>query len=426
MMASGGRNMPGAGNERAIKTSLNSAEVMRAYRFLIAEAEKLPDSSLKTQTLDALQPNTCIRHRIGLTDAVKKAIVQKLRNEKLVDPADTDARLEAGIFPPVLDEQSDCPHLPQPIFAAPGSSFGGHHSYPGGLVVHESNNEISAVNLVKQNIKVYGGGLLKESPKLDIKERLAAVVKLYLEEKPEDLPESGVDLSSTEIRMDLLIAAPIWHDWAKTIVFQWNANGTEFSELKLGGNGVTDNFDASGGDSKTPGHHIIGLAETMKRGLLPEFVITQASAHEEGPTTKNEFQVVNWLRAAAIIARIDPVARGYLDKDDHGRLRLPRLPEWRVEYFLHNLSDADWHYSGQAVESVEAILQKLAPQFGFDPVKVDEYNNEFRNPVLSNLTAEHLWMSYSHKGLEGVKAELDHLCQPGRLKCGGRDNAARN
>ncbi|MCY7273599.1 MAG: hypothetical protein LH702_07590 [Phormidesmis sp. CAN_BIN44] len=102
------------------------------------------------------------------------------------------------------------------------------------------------------------------------------------------------------ISKDSLLAAPIWHDWAKAIVFQWNADGTEFTELEFGGNGTTDNNGAAG-DSRTSAHHIISLAEAMKRGLAAEFVITQASAHA-APTLGNEYKVVNWLNAAAILA----------------------------------------------------------------------------------------------------------------------------
>jgi len=41
----------------------------------------------------------------------------------------------------------------------------------------------------------------------------------------------------------------------------------------------------------------------MKRGLPADFVMTQASAHSV-PTSGKEYKVVNWLRAAAIIARL--------------------------------------------------------------------------------------------------------------------------
>lgn len=133
---------------------------------------------------------------------------------------------------------------------------------------------------------------------------------------------------ATRILTSLIIGAPLWHDWAKPMVFQWNANGTEFVELNFGGNGVTDNFGAAG-DSRTGGHHIITIAEEMARGLNLEFVITQASAHS-APASGNEYKVVNWLRAGAILAQIDPVAAGYLYVDAAGRLRLPPLRSWAI------------------------------------------------------------------------------------------------
>jgi hypothetical protein len=105
--------------------------------------------------------------------------------------------------------------------------------------------------------------------------------------------------SAIPIDDDIIIAAPVGHDWAKTMVFQWNEDGTEFTELDTGGNGKTDNYGVRG-TSKTGGHHIIGVAETMARKLPPAFVVTQASAHGS-PTSGNEFQVVNWIRAASIL-----------------------------------------------------------------------------------------------------------------------------
>jgi hypothetical protein len=33
------------------------------------------------------------------------------------------------------------------------------------------------------------------------------------------------------IDQDVILAAPIWHDWAKSIVFQWNEDGNEFTEF---------------------------------------------------------------------------------------------------------------------------------------------------------------------------------------------------
>jgi hypothetical protein len=152
-------------------------------------------------------------------------------------------------------------------------------------------------------------------------------------------------------------------------------------------------------------------------------VITQASAHS-APTNGNEYKVVNWLRAAALLAQIDPVEKGYLYLDKDGRLRLPPVRKLGgvdltaaspsqtnllVEYTLHGLSDADFTYSIPAVTSVQVVLQTLAPQFGYDFSKTSEYNNRYRNPVLSFMTAERLMILYSERGPDGVSMELNKL-----------------
>jgi hypothetical protein len=214
------------------------------------------------------------------------------------------------------------------------------------------------------------------------------------------------------VNQDVILAAPIWHDWAKMMVFQWNADGTEFTELNFGGAGVTDDFGQAG-DSRTGGHHILSIAEAMARGLSPEQVITQASAHS-APTLGNEFKVVNWLRAAAIVAQIDPVAKGFLTTDATGNLRLPPLlglgdgvnlpangqTNLLLEYQIHNLSDSDFVNSIPAVTEAQVLLQTVAPQFGVDPTDTTTFNNQFRNVVLANLSPERLSVLYSQDGLD--------------------------
>src|SRR5215475_10534395 len=304
----------GAGNAAAIALAKKSPLVQSAYKFLLTQAAKIKDDKLRKETLDALGDNPCVRHRANLTDAQKDAIIATLVAQKLVnlaDAANITGGVKAGIFPALIDDGTACPKLPQKFFSAPGStSVFGHHSYPGGLPIHESNNETADLHLATEYREIYGSnghGL----PTID----------------PDDVQGKGFnhhdnDDSDIFIDQDLIVAAPLWHDWAKPMVFQWNANGTEFAELNFGGFGTTDNFGGTAGDSRTGGHHIITIAEEMSRGLSPEFVITQASAHS-APTSGNEFKVVNWLRAGAIIAGIDPVSAGYLYLDQGGHLRLP-------------------------------------------------------------------------------------------------------
>jgi hypothetical protein len=405
----------GQGNENATALSKRSPIVQSAFQYLIAQAATIRDQKLQKETLDVItNPEMCVQQRIGVTGAKQKAIVQQMIAQGLVDKND-DATfpggLQAGIFPPVLAENSACPKVPQPYMAAPGSSFGGHHSYPGGLPVHTANNETSSISLANQYRRIYG----QTGPnRLPIMNR--------------DMLQQGTPVvqSAIFIDQDLIIAAPLWHDWAKTVVFQWNADGSEFRELNFGGNGTTDAYGAAG-NSKTSAHHIIGVAESMKRGLSPAFVITQASAHS-APTNGDEYKVVNWLRTAALLAQIDPVEKGYLYADKSGRLRLPPLRKLGsldlnaasssqtnllVEYTLHNLSDADYTYSIPGVTSVQVLLQALAPQYGYDPTKTSAYNNQYRNPVLSYLTAERLMIIYSEQGLDGVSGEVKKLRDAG-------------
>jgi hypothetical protein len=150
-----------------------------------------------------------------------------------------------------------------------------------------------------------------------------------------------------------------------------------------------------------------------------------ASAHS-APTSGNEFKVVNWLRAGAMIAQIDPVAAGYLYVDGSGNLRLPPLRQLGnnvnlnaagqtnvlAEYTIHNLSDADFTYSAPAIDADNVLLQSIAPQFGYSPSDPNYYL-KFRNPVLSFFTGERLLILYSQQGITGVTAEVQKLRDKG-------------
>jgi hypothetical protein len=403
------QTVPGAGNALAEQIAANSQFVQSAKQTLLSNAQGIQDVNLRNITLDAINnPATCITHRIGVDSTTKNTIVNDLVNAGLINPADASSiqgGMVAGVFPPILNEGTGCPKLPLSFNAAPGSAFGGHHSYPGGLPVHEANNDQSSINFAELYRGSYGSIGGHGLPVVKGEKKEAAVF----------------------ISEDLMLAAPMWHDWAKPMVFQWNSDGTEFTELNFGGNGTTDAWGAPG-DSRTGGHHIIGIAESMKRGLSPEMVITQASAHS-APTSGNEYKVVNWLRAGAMIAQIDPVQAGYLIYDSQNNLRLPPLRQLAngvnlnangqtnllVEYALHNLSDSDFNLSGPAVSDAQVVLATAAPQFGYDPSNTTTYNTKYRNVALANLSAERLVMIYGNSGLQGVVAELKLLRQQGLI-----------
>src|SRR5664279_1034118 len=399
------QTVPGAGNSAAAALASSSPLVQSARRFIGRRITSIGDHTLAQNVHDLVEERmACVHHRAHESDVSKQAVLDKLAAAGLYSAADAAAfpgGAMAGIFPPVVEAGTACPHLPQPFFSAPGSVFGGHHSYPGGLPIHESFNDLSDTSFAANYRRVYGHTGPSGLPVI------AAA----------DSDRDSDDSVDVDIDEDVILAAPLLHDWAKPLVFQWNADGSEFAEFNFGGNGTTDNY-GSAGDSRTGAHHIIGIVESMARGLSPRFVITQASAHSN-PTSGNEYKVVNWLRAAAIMARIDPVAKGYLMIDGNGNYRLPALRKLGsinlgevnalAEYELHNLSDADFTFSGPAITGVEAVLQSLASEFGYDPSDASRYNNKYRNPVFSFMTAERLYIVYSQKGSKGVEVELRRL-----------------
>ena len=380
----------GEGNATAIAIASKSPMVKSAFALLQGQARKIRDAHAREATLDAIaNPDTCIAHRAGLDAAAKLAVVHQLVDAGLLDEAedhDFPGGLVAGVFPPVRDDGSKCPHLPQRFDSAPGSSFGSHHSYPGGLAIHEAFNQTTGMSLAHDYHEFYRGVAIND---------------------------------------DLIIVPPMWHDWAKTFVYQWNADGTEFQELPIGGNGKTDDYGAHG-NSKTGGHHILGLAEAMARAMPPEFVIAQACAHG-APVLGAEYKVVNWIRAAAIVARLDPVARGYLRLDTSKHLRLAAVrhtgdiggeeksADMIPEDAIHNLSDANFTIAQPSITSVNSALRVIAPKFGYDPNDSGSFNNSFRNPVMSALTAERLFFILTNEGMLGLEREVRALVQSGLL-----------
>jgi hypothetical protein len=76
------------------------------------------------------------------------------------------------------------------------------------------------------------------------------------------------------------------------------------------------------------------------------------------------------------------------------------------------LSDADFTYSGPAVDAVNVLLQSISSEFGISPSDPN-YLNKFRNPVLSFFTGERLLILYSKSGIDAVIEEVQKLRNAG-------------
>ena len=398
----------GAGNARAMQLAKSSPLVTSSMQLLKDNLGEIPSVAVRNHLAELMdQDKACIQSRANLAASDKARLLAELDQAGLVDHAEAtriQGGLLAGVFPPVAEDGTKCPKMPQAFYSAPGGATGGHHSEPGGLPVHEAFNDLSSISFALNYKKVYGNLGQDGLPRAVLKGQKPSVQK------------DAFLIDST-----VVFGAPVWHDWAKTMVFQWNADGTEFVELNFGGNGKTDNNGAAG-DSKTGAHHIIGIAEALKRDMPADFVISVASAHAY-PTYGNEYKVVNWIRSAAIVAQVDPYAKGVLQKDAKGNPRLAAVRKLGdidltsaddpventlIEYVLHNLSDADYVFTGPAAKTVKNVLAKLAPEYGYSD-KDSEYLFKFRHTALVFLSAERLHVVYSNGGLNAVRAELNKL-----------------
>jgi hypothetical protein len=242
----------------------------------------------------------------------------------------------SGIFPPGTEPNS--PTVMQPFWSTPGSGNGSHHAYPGGLTIHEYFNASMSDAFGKTYDAHYFGG----RPTVD---------------------------------RDTIIAAALYHDIMKTAVFQWHDDGTLFDEAVIAGTGA---------------HHTLSGAEAIVHGRTPRFVTTLLSAHA-APSLGDEKQVVDWCRAAAIIAGVDAVAYGLVKVDGSGfKLAADPVP---VESFINHLSDHDFVLSVHAAQVVDARLRARYAQWQ-PPTTLGWYHAA----VLSQSTAIALYDTLARRG----------------------------
>ena len=85
------------------------------------------------------------------------------------------------------------------------------------------------------------------------------------------------------------------------------------------------------------------------------------------------------------------------------------------EYVLQNLSDADYTFTGPAVVQSEIFLRTVAPKFGYDPADATRCTTEYRNVVLSHLSAERVQILFASGGIGRMEQEVAKLKTAGAL-----------
>ena len=335
------RGTLGYGDAIAAALARLSPVAQAAYARADAQAGSIGDARLRDTMRDLIRSSHLVyadRHpgreaRVAVRDSLARAGFVA---------ADAPVR---GIFPAVTEPAS--PNAPQPFWSAPGSGEGSHHAYPGGLAIHESFNAAIADQYTRTYDTLYFGG------------------------RP-------------TISRDTVIAAALYHDVAKTVVFGWNDDGTLAEELSVAGTGA---------------HHILSAAEAIVRGHDARFVTTLLAAHA-APSLGDEAKVVAWARAAAIVAGVDAIDYGLVRRN--GSAYVLGADPAPLEAFVNFLSDHDFVVSIHAAHIVGERLRARYERGGAAAALMPTFA-WYRAGVLSRTPALTLYDVLARRGADAFE-----------------------
>lgn len=332
-----------AGNARAEAIAQASPTARASYAALLRTARGLSprNGAVRQAALELLQrPRPSFMARLATPEAQEEARAQ-LVAAGLLDAAVTRTQL----FPPLPAGDA----APQSFLAAPGQAINGHHGYPGGLAEHTDVNVRSGVAVVDAYHVVYR-------------------------------------LPKTAVKRDYVAAAALLHDAMKPWVLQWQADGSLTQQPRVAG---------------TASHHPFILAEALYRRLPAEFVVVLASAHD-APMGTTAARVMDFLRAGALLAGVDPVEAGVLRRvGERWELAQPAP----VEGPVHHLSDLDWALTEPAAKVTDALLDRLA-QAEAGGTLTEGQLRWMRFRVQAQLPGVVLYSLFARAGEQGVRAAL--------------------
>ncbi|HEX4047444.1 MAG TPA: hypothetical protein VH309_06400 [Elusimicrobiota bacterium] len=264
---------------RARDVAWAQPRVRARYAELQAEARRIKDPLRRAELQSFLvRPEFLVLSRRRKDQA---RIVAELKAEDLL------ADSVRTIFPPA----------PAMAFvAAPGGVWGGHHSYPGGLVDHTLFN--------------LRAGLA-----------LAAVYRR----------DYGLKIDDDSIRI-----AALMHDMAKTVTLRWREDGSlPPDETQVAGTGL---------------HHILDVSEALERRWPARLVVCVASAHSPPHPGPELDALLRYLRAAVVISGSTNAAAG-LSAD--GKSLAATAP---LEAFITHLDDHDWVLTETSMRAADASM----------------------------------------------------------------------
>jgi hypothetical protein len=210
------------------------------------------------------------------------------------------------------------------------------------------------------------------------------------------------------INRDLPSAALCIHEYPKVWLYQWQDDGSWLEEPRTV---YDDTWHA---------HCIYVTAELLHRRFDSRLVMAMAAAHQlsalnasmDGKEVVCDWvgleRVAHFIKAASVLAQVDPVDYGLLEKR-HGKILLAPQP---AEQWVTHLADMNWPYTmGGAHLYTYPLLQQVArDDFGLNEKDLSARPfNQLKNYVWSQIGQITLYEVLVREGFEAARAVINRL-----------------
>lgn len=318
------------------KMALKSKYVVNSYNYLLTAIDNM-DNKILQKLLTKMLANEQQAFLSLYKDNPER---RQETYEKLIECGYIDSTLTVEEFLPYTNNQ--------PIWSAIGSHYYGHHSHPGGLVLHTAENLRISFAAAKAHSKMF----------------------------------------NLKFDNDIVVFAQIAHDLAKAWLLAWLPDGACLPQYNI---------------AQTGAHHIFGLAESIYLNSPPKAVFAQACTHVN-PGNKKALEVIcHFLKAACIIANVDPVKYGLFDQQ--GKLTFDYK---QMEFWFCYMGDHSVVFTVPSARRVIKNLKILAQEdYGFTQEDLKTYKfNQFRNYVLTQNTITRLYKLLSKEDKTAFKRQI--------------------
>ncbi len=331
--------------------------VMGTYNELVQTAASLEDPAYRE-----LMTECITRPKVGFLEMYKTDEDRRKMFDEMV---------KLGFFNPEDDPDHVWPsgHMnPQTYLTAPSSHNDFYNAHPGGLAVTVAYNIRMADAYTENYRQMYG------------------------------LP----------INRDLPVASLLVHEYPKVWLYQWQKDGSWLEEPRTV---YDDTWHA---------HCIYVTAELMYRRYDSRIVMAMAAAHQMSmldASMDGRAVVANWIgldrvahfiKAAAVMAQVDPVDYGLLERKGGDMVLAPQP----AEQWVTHLADMNWPYAMGGAQLYTWPLLKTVAENDLG-IKGDDLSgrpfNQLKNYVWSQLGQITLYEILIREGQDAARKTINRL-----------------